>query len=52
LRDNCVQARRAISDGVPLIGHYVRSLLDSFEWAEGYEQRGNCRARGIHSIVR
>lgn len=33
------QARRAIDAGVPLEGHYVWSLLDNFEWAEGYEQR-------------
>jgi len=39
LRDHFIQASRAISDGVPLIGHYVWSLLDNFEWAEGYEQR-------------
>jgi beta-glucosidase len=39
LRDHFVQASRAIADGVPLEAHYVWSLLDNFEWAEGYEQR-------------
>ncbi|MEP6480983.1 MAG: family 1 glycosylhydrolase, partial [Rhodoglobus sp.] len=29
----------AIADGVPLEAHYVWSLLDNFEWAEGYQQR-------------
>lgn len=33
------QARRAIDAGVPLEAHYVWSLLDNFEWAEGYDQR-------------
>ena len=39
LRTHFQQAARAIADGVPLEGHYVWSLLDNFEWAEGYDQR-------------
>lgn len=39
LRDHFVQASRAIAEGVPLEAHYVWSLLDNFEWAEGYDQR-------------
>ncbi|MEO8528471.1 MAG: GH1 family beta-glucosidase [Pseudolysinimonas sp.] len=39
LRDHFIQASRAIADGVPLEAHYVWSLLDNFEWAEGYTQR-------------
>ncbi len=38
-REHFRQAWRAIQDGSALEGHYVWSLLDNFEWAEGYEQR-------------
>jgi beta-glucosidase len=39
LRNHFIQASRAIAAGVPLEGYYVWSLLDNFEWAEGYTQR-------------
>jgi beta-glucosidase len=39
LRTHFQQAARAIGEGVSLEGHYVWSLLDNFEWAEGYQQR-------------
>jgi len=39
LRDHLAAAHRAIADGVPLEGYHVWSLMDNFEWAEGYQQR-------------
>ncbi|MGC4897406.1 GH1 family beta-glucosidase [Micromonospora sp. DT31] len=39
LRDHVAAAHRAVRDGVPLESYHVWSLLDNFEWAEGYDQR-------------
>lgn len=39
LRDHFAAAHRAITDGVNLQSYHVWSLLDNFEWAEGYDQR-------------
>ncbi|MGS2615337.1 GH1 family beta-glucosidase [Micromonospora sp. LZ34] len=39
LRDHLAAAHRAITAGVPLESFHVWSLLDNFEWAEGYDQR-------------
>jgi beta-glucosidase len=39
LRDHIAAAREAVSAGVPLEGYLIWSLLDNFEWAEGYSRR-------------
>jgi beta-glucosidase len=39
LRDHLLAAHRALQAGVPLRGYHAWSLLDNFEWAEGYSQR-------------
>jgi beta-glucosidase len=39
LRTHLAAVHRAIEDGAPVIGYYVWSLLDNFEWAWGYGKR-------------
>lgn len=38
-REHLTQAGRAVTDGIPLRGYFAWSLMDNFEWAEGYEPR-------------
>lgn len=38
-RQHLAAAHRAIQNGVPLVGYFGWSLMDNFEWAEGYTQR-------------
>ncbi|MBB6351484.1 beta-glucosidase [Nonomuraea muscovyensis] len=39
LRDHIAAMERARAEGVDVRGYFVWSLLDNFEWAEGYHQR-------------
>jgi beta-glucosidase len=39
LRDHIAAAYRALKDGVRLKGYFVWTVMDNFEWAEGYSKR-------------
>ena len=39
LRNYLTQLHRGISEGVPVRGYFLWSLLDNYEWADGYEKR-------------
>lgn len=33
------EVKRAVDDGIPIIGYQYWSLMDNFEWAEGFDKR-------------
>jgi beta-glucosidase len=39
LRNYLTQLQRATSDGVPVKGYFLWSLMDNFEWSDGYDKR-------------
>ena len=39
LRNYLTQLQRATSEGVPIRGYFLWSLMDNFEWIFGFEQR-------------
>ena len=39
IRDSLKAVHEAIESGVDISGYFAWSLLDNFEWAEGYEKR-------------
>ena len=45
LRSYLTQLRRATQDNVPVRGYFLWSLMDNFEWADGYTNRF-----GIHYV--
>jgi beta-glucosidase len=45
LRNYVTQFHRAVAEGYPLKGYFLWSLMDNFEWADGYSKRF-----GIHYV--
>ena len=39
LRNYLTQLQRATADGVPVKGYFLWSLMDNYEWADGYSKR-------------
>ena len=45
LRNHLTHLHRAVDEGYPVKGYFLWSLLDNFEWADGYSKRF-----GIHYV--
>lgn len=45
LRNYITQLQRTVRDGAPVKGYFLWSLIDNYEWADGYEKRF-----GIHYV--
>jgi beta-glucosidase len=39
LREHLAEVDTALAHGVPVAGYFVWSLLDNFEWDQGYSKR-------------
>jgi len=39
LRNYLMHLQRATSEGVPVLGYFLWSLMDNFEWTDGFEKR-------------
>ena len=39
VKKHLVQFKKAINDGIEAKGYFLWSIMDNFEWAEGYKQR-------------
>ncbi len=39
LRNYLMHLQRAVADGMPVRGYFLCSLLDNYEWSDGYQRR-------------
>ena len=39
LRNYLTHLQRATSEGIPVLGYFLWSLMDNFEWSDGFEKR-------------
>jgi beta-glucosidase len=52
LRNYLLHLQRATSEGVPVAGYFLWSLMDNFEWADGYEKRFGLYRVDFETLVR
>lgn len=52
LQKHLIQVNRAIESGIPVKGYLTWSLMDNFEWAEGYSKRFGLIHVDFNTLVR
>jgi beta-glucosidase len=52
LRNYLFHLQRATSEGLPVAGYFLWSLMDNFEWADGYLQRFGLYGVDFESLAR
>lgn len=52
LRNHLYQLQRATAEGVPVSGYFLWSLMDNFEWADGYQKRFGLYRVDFDTLVR
>ena len=52
LRNYLTQLQRATSEGVPVRGYFLWSLMDNFEWIYGFEKRFGLYHVDFETLVR
>jgi beta-glucosidase len=52
LRNHLIHAHRAVAEGIPLRGYFLWSLMDNFEWADGYTKRFGIHYVDFRSLTR
>jgi beta-glucosidase len=52
LRNHLTHMHRAASEGYPIRGYFLWSLLDNFEWADGYSKRFGIHYVDFKTLVR
>jgi beta-glucosidase len=52
LRNYLTQLQRATSEGVPVRGYFLWSLMDNFEWIHGYRERFGLYHVDFDTLVR
>jgi len=52
VRRHLAAVKRAMDKGAPVIGYYIWSLMDNYEWAQGYEKRFGITHVDYDTLVR
>jgi beta-glucosidase len=52
LRNYLLHLQRATSEGLPVTGYFLWTLMDNFEWADGYEKRFGLYRVDFETLVR